>query len=239
MSLTNQSHDVLDRVILEPVLLHGNEVEDEDGFVDLDERALLRWRSQLFGVETLIATVRITELPSEERVKIHCELAMQWAERSGGRARRIEMHHRIRSNQDNLADLLLPVLDEISIAIPSAGIILVEDALEASGGDERLRFEAARLSIERAEYNEAGAHLEILSKNPMSDILRSRLLRVQGDTSSADKLETVAIEQMDEESRIRFTLSSIVRRIDDWIPRLNTVKMLIFFSMLSIHSIVH
>ena len=120
-------------------------------------------------------------------------------------------------NQDNLADLLLPVLDEISIAIPSAGIILVEDALEASGGDERLRFEAARLSIERAEYNEAGAHLEILSKNPMSDILRSRLLRV-GDTSSADKLETVAIEQMDEESRIRFTLSSIVRRIDDWIP---------------------
>ena len=218
VSLTNQSHDVLDRVILEPVLLHGNEVEDEDGFVDLDERALLRWRSQLFGVETLIATVRITELPSEERVKIHCELAMQWAERSGGRARRIEMHHRIRSNQDNLADLLLPVLDEISIAIPSAGIILVEDALEASGGDERLRFEAARLSIERAEYNEAGAHLEILSKNPMSDILRSRLLRVQGDTSSADKLETVAIEQMDEESRIRFTLSSIVRRIDDWIP---------------------
>ena len=218
VSLDERCHSVLDRVVLEPVLLRGNEVEDEDGFVDLDERALLRWQSNRFGIETLIATVRMTDWPTSERVKIHSELAGQWAERSGGRARRIEMHHRIRSGVNNIADLLLPVIDEISAVIPSASITLVEDALEASGGDERLRFEAARLSLERAEYNEAEAHLEKLSKSPMSDILRSRLLRVQGDSSGADNLESSAIERMDEESRIRYTLSSIVRRIDDWIP---------------------
>ena len=218
VSLDERCHSVLDRVVLEPVLLRGNEVEDEEGFVDLDERALLRWRSNLFGIETLIATVRMTDWPTSERVKIHSELAGQWAERSGGRARRIEMHHRIKSGEDNIADLLLPVLDEISVVIPSASITLVEDALEASGGDERLRFEAARLSLERAEYDEAAAHLSLLSENPMSDILRSRMLRVQGDSSAADTLESSAIGRMDEESRIRFTLSSIVRRIDDWIP---------------------
>ncbi len=218
VSLDERCHNVLDRVVLEPVLLRGNEVEDEDGFVDLDERALLRWQSNLFGIETLIATVRMTDWPTSERVKIHSDLAGQWAERSGGRARRIEMHHRIRSGVDNIADLLLPVIDEISAEIPSASITLVEDALEASDGDVRLRFEAARLSLERAEYNEAEAHLEKLSKSPMSDILRSRLLRVQGDSSAADNLESSAIERMDEESRIRYTLSSIVRRIDDWIP---------------------
>ena len=85
-------------------------------------------------------------------------------------------------------------------------------------GDERLRFEAARLSLERAEYSEAESHLGELSNNPKSDILRSRMLRVKGDLSAADALESVAIKQMDEESRIRFTLSCIVRRIDDWIP---------------------
>ena len=220
VSLDERCHDVLDRVALEPVPLRGNEIEDEEGFVDLDERALLRWQSNFFGIETLIATVRMSDWPLDERVKIHRELAMQWAERSGGRARRIEMHHRIRSEENNLADILLPVLDEISEVIPSASIILVEDALEASGGDERLRFEAARLSLERAEYDVAESHLQILPENPMNDILRSRILRVQGDSSAADTLESSAIEQMDEEARIRFTLSSIVRRIDDWIPTL-------------------
>lgn len=220
VSLDERCHDVLDRVVLEPVLLRGNEVEDEEGFVDLDERALLRWQSNVFGIETLIATVRMSDWPLDERVKVHRELAKQWAERTGGRARRIEMHHLIRSEENNLADILLPVLDEITEVIPSASIILVEDALEASGGDERLRFEAARLSLERAEYDVAESHLEMLPENPMNDILRSRILRVQGDSSAADALENSAIKRMDEESRIRFTLSRIVRSIDDWIPTL-------------------
>ena len=133
---------------------------------------------------------------------------------------RVESRCIIESDENNLADILLPVLDEISEVIPSASIILVEDALEASGGDERLRFEAARLSLERAEYDMAESHLQVLPENPMNDILRSRILRVQGDSSAADTLESSAIEQMDEEARIRFTLSSIVRRIDDWIPTL-------------------
>ena len=49
-------------------------------------------------------------------------------------------------------------------------------------------------------------------------MFNSQLLRIDGNLQEANEEETLALSEMDDESRLRYGLASIVRKIDDHMP---------------------
>ncbi|MBA46433.1 MAG: hypothetical protein CMB31_07600 [Euryarchaeota archaeon] len=217
--LDSEEEKTFDELAISPIPINIEEISNSDRVDDLDDRALIRWHADRMEGQHLIENVRKESWSDEDKQNLHSSLADWWSSREGIRARRIELHHRIGANDSDLPSLLLSSLESINDQIPSAAAILVEDALEQHPENTELRSAAARVALERAELDVAAEHIAKLPENPEKRLLKSQLLRIDGDLDKANEEEEKAISELDDEGQLRYGLAVIVRKIDDNMPR--------------------
>jgi len=216
--LDSEEERTFDELAISPIPIGIDEISDSHRIGDLDDRALIRWHSDLMEGQHLIENVRKESWSDEDKQTLHSNLADWWSSREGARARRIELHHRIGAQDSNLPSLLLSSLDSINHEIPSAAAILVEEALEQHPEESSLRSAAVRIALDRAELDLALKHITKLESSPEKRLLNSQLLRIEGDLGQANEEEEIALSELDDEGRLRYGLSIIVRKIDDHMP---------------------
>jgi DNA-binding MarR family transcriptional regulator/energy-coupling factor transporter ATP-binding protein EcfA2 len=216
--LSSKEKATFDELAISPIPLQIDELSRPEKVSELDDRALIRWHSDEIEGQHLIENVRKETWSEEEKVREHRKLADWWSSRDGARARRIELHHRIESNDLELPSLLLSSLDTINFEIPAASVILIEDALKQHPNHFLLRIAATQIAIDRAELDIASKHLDLLENSPEKRYLNSRIMRINDDINKADEEEEEALLEMDDEGRLRYGLASIVRQIDDHLP---------------------
>ena len=217
--LDSEAEKTFDELAISPIPINIEEISNSDRVDDLDDRALIRWHSDRMEGQHLIENVRKESWSEKHRQSLHSYLADWWSSREGPRARRIELHHRIGSNDSDLPSLLLSSLESINNQIPSAAAILVEDALEQHPEHNGLRSAAARVALDRAELEIASEHIAKLPESPEKRLLNSQLLRIDGDLDKANEEEEKALSELDDEGQLRYGLAAIVRKIDDNMPR--------------------
>ncbi len=228
--LDAEEEKTFDELAISPVPIGIDEISISDRIGDLDDRALIRWHSDMMEGQHLIENVRKESWSEKDRINLHSSLADWWSSREGTRARRIELHHRIGAQDEKLPTLLLSSLDTIYSQIPSAAAILIEEALVLHPEHQDLRSAAIRIALDRAELDIASNHIQQLESSPEKSLLNSQLLRIEGDLKRADEEEEIALSKLDDDGRLRYGLSAIVRKIDDHLPgvwKINEAKLLL------------
>ena len=228
--LDAEEEKTFDELAISPVPIGIDEISISDRIGDLDDRALIRWHSDMMEGQHLIENVRKESWSEKDRINLHSSLADWWSSREGTRARRIELHHRIGAQDEKLPTLLLSSLDTIYSQIPSAAAILIEEALVLHPEHQDLRSAAIRIALDRAELDIASNHIQQLESSPEKSLLNSQLLRIDGDLKRADEEEEIALSKLDDDGRLRYGLSAIVRKIDDHLPgvwKINEAKLLL------------
>ena len=216
--LDSEEVKTFDELAISPIPIGIDEISSSDRVGDLDDRALIRWHSARMEGQHLIENVRKESWSTIHKQDLHSNLANWWSSRKGARARRIELHHRISAQDSEFPSLLLSSLDSIYEEIPAAAAILVEEALQQHPDNSSLRSAAVRIALDRAELDIASDHISKLENSPEKRLFNSQLLRIDGNLQEANEEETLALSEMDDESRLRYGLASIVRKIDDHMP---------------------
>ncbi len=228
--LDSEEMKTFDELAISPIPLGIDEISSSERVGDLDDRALIRWHSATMEGQHLIENVRKESWTAIDKQDLHSHLANWWSLRKGARARRIELHHRIGARDSEFPSLLLSSLDSIYEEIPAAAAILVEEALQQHPDNSSLRSAAVRIALDRAELDIASDHISKLENSPEKRLFNSQLLRIDGNLQEANEEEKLALSEMDDEGRLRYGLSSIVRKIDDHMPgywQIDEAKMLL------------
>ena len=215
-SLSSTAKQSLDELSISPLPLYIQEISNEDGIVELDDSAILRWKSSQFEPHHLIKNVRNAQLVEHQIRSLHSMQVKKWSEIKGERARRMEVFHSLKSSTPSEEWLV----ENISLVFKSnstSAAILVEEAL-AEVDSEKLRELAAEIALERGEVDIAKKHIDFLASGSMKDLLFSRIYRIQGDSETANKLEKDAIPSLNYSDRVRAEISSLVREFDDHLP---------------------
>ena len=216
--LDSEEIKTFDELAISPIPLGIDEISNSERIGDLDDRALIRWHSSKMEGQHLIENVRKESFSKTDKKHLHSNMANWWSSRKGARARRIELHHRIGAEDSEIPSLLLSSLDSIYEEIPAAATVLVEEALQQHPENSSLRSAAVRIALDRAELDIALEHLSELENSPEKRLFNSQLLRIKGNLQEADEQEILALSEMDDEGRLRYGLSCIVRKIDDHLP---------------------
>ena len=206
----------LDELSASPLPLEVGEMLGPDGTEELDESAILRWSGTMVEPHHLVRNVRRAAI-AEGNIEIHSRLAEMWSKRSGARARRMEVHHRIESGEEFDHQWVSESVREIISADSAAAAVVLDHAISLSPEDGLVEM-AIDLALERGEPEIASIHIESLSEGPGRDLRLARLARLEGDWNAADDLEASAISAMQPSERVRAEISSLVRRYDDRLP---------------------
>jgi len=215
--LSSEGEKSLDELCISPLPLKISEMSSHTGLSELDDSAILRWSFENVEPHHLIGNVRRASFGDNELSEKHLEMASIWASRKGNRARRIETFHRLSSGEDIDEKWLLKKISEIASLDNSAAAVLIEEAIKHYEKDS-LREMAVGIALERGEENIASRHLVEIPESPKKNLLSARLARIEGDYSSAEKLEELAIAGLDKKDKIRAQINSLVRLFDDRLP---------------------
>ena len=215
--LTDEGLGTLDELSISPLPLTAEEIFSQDGIVELDDSAVLRWMDGLIEPHHLIRNVRRANFEQETSRLLHAKCAEIWSQREGIRARRIEAHHRLNSGEEIETDWIAEKVGIISRKDSAAAAVLIENAIEVFD-EEVLRLAAIDLAFERGESSIVSEHLEFISESPQKLIRQARLARLQGDILQADELEISAIKSLSPSEAIRANIASLVRKHDDRLP---------------------
>jgi hypothetical protein len=178
----------------------------------LDAAALLRWPGGLVEVQHLIRNVRRVAWDAPE--EIHFQAAQRWSKIEDGDARWFEAYHRTLAGEDTTEFILAnseQILSESAVAA-----VLLDDALHALPEAHELRRMAARIALDRGEFDIAADYLSALPEPDHS--LLARLHRSQGEISAAEEAEVLAQSTATKSDAARMHLSRLSALIDDRLP---------------------
>ena len=207
----------LDELSLSPIPLEISEMEGEEGTLELDDSAVLRWKGESVEPHHLVRNVRRASWTGEKAAAMHSEAAERWSVIEGTRARRLEAHHRMERGDENDISWISENIKEIAENDSSAAAILLESAVNISE-DASIRESAVNLALERGEVEIADSHITELPDGPSRKLLSARSARMRGRSSEADRLEQDAISALEPSERARASISSLVRLYDDRLP---------------------
>ena len=218
--LSKDGMSTLDELSLSPTPLEIDEIIESNGTIELDEFAILRWTNEKYEPHHLIRNVRRSLWSESEAKKLHQVAATNWSEKNGDRALWLEAYHRIKSESFDKA-WIIEKISSVAMNNTATAALLIEDALKV-GDNIDLRFKAVDLAFERAEYAVVDDHLSKMIISPQKKLLMARLSRIRGDNKSAIDLENQALFELPSSDRVRFQVSTLVRKYDDRLPgRLN------------------
>lgn len=214
--LSSNAKESLDELCISPLPLGIKEISNEDGIIELDESAILRWKSSLFEPHHLIKNVRNAQFIDNQIKDLHSKQKKKWSEIEGVRARRMEIYHSLKSSTPN-EEWLIENISLVYKSNSSSAAVLVEEALEEIDS-EKLHELAAEIALERGEVNVAKNHIDLINSGPIKDLLLSRVCRIKGDSQEALKLEENAIIYLNNSDRVKAQISFLVRKFDDHLP---------------------
>ena len=218
--LSKDGMSTLDELSLSPTPLEIDEIIESNGTIELDEFAILRWTNEKYEPHHLIRNVRRSLWSESEVKKLHQVAATNWSGKNGDRALWLEAYHRIKSESFDKA-WIIEKISSVAMNNTATAALLIEDALKV-GDNIDLRFKAVDLAFERAEYAVVDDHLSKMIISPQKKLLMARLSRIRGDNKSAIDLENQALFELPSSDRVRFQVSTLVRKYDDRLPgRLN------------------
>jgi DNA-binding MarR family transcriptional regulator len=214
--LSDHGISTLDELSISPNPLNIDELFNPEGIFELDESAILRWHNKKFEPHHLIKNVRRLFWSENQMKGLHNTAADNWSLKDGYRAQWMESYHRVKS-QNFEKEWLIDKISKISEENTASAAIIIDEALCFSE-DSDYRIQAVDLAFERAEYDIAEAHLSNIEISPKKQLLMARLSRIKGDIESASELESQAIKQLSPLDKIRFQVSTLVRKYDDRLP---------------------
>ena len=215
--LSNESLETLDELSISPIPLNLDELFFPSGANELDNSAILRWKNSEIEPHHLIRNVRRNDMSTENLNKLNSEMAKKWSTRQGNKAKRIEAHFRLNSGKDIDSEWLISNISEIMNQDSAAAAIIIEQAIGLSS-DTRLRETASDIALERGETDIADLHIETLPEGSKKQLLKARLARIKGNSKLAEKLDLEAIYGLNNDEKIKYEISQLVRLYDDRLP---------------------
>jgi len=215
--LSEQGMKTLDELSIAPSPLGSEELNSEAGIAELDNSAVLKWSDGLMETHHLVRNVRKATLEQETLSRMHHNEAKKWSAKEGERARKIEAYHRSMSGQDDDVEWIEENIRLISIHDSSIAAVVIENALNLND-NQKLRSDAALLALDRGETRIAQIHIAKMNHSPSKKLFESRLARMDGKISDAQRLEEEAISLSDPSQRARIEVASVIRRFDDRLP---------------------
>ena len=215
--LSQSGSSSLDELSLSPLPLEVEEMLEPGGTEELDESAILRWAGTLVEPHHLVRNVRRASLMDGGAEEIHSKLAEMWSRRTGSRARRMEVHHRLESGTDVEPEWVAKSISEIVAADSAAAAVVLQQAISINPEAELFEL-ASDLALERGEIAEAMEYIGSMEEGPRKNLRKARLARIEGDWGRADELEASAISGLEPAERVRAEISSLVRKYDDRLP---------------------
>ncbi len=216
VKISSIAKESLDELSISPLPLDIKEISNEEGVIELDESAILRWKSSQFEPYHLIKNVRKAQLDEDQIRDLHSKQMKKWSVIEGERARRMEVYHSLKSSTPS-EEWLIENITLVFKSNSTSAAILVEEAL-TEHESEKLRELAAEIALERGEADVAKKHVDSLASGSMKDLLFSRIHRIQGDSQKASELEKKAIRSLNYSDKVRAQISSLVREFDDHLP---------------------
>jgi hypothetical protein len=135
----------------------------------------------------------------------------------GHRARKLEAYHRSMSGKEEDIQWIESNIQQIALSDSASAAVVLENAL-GSKESQILREEAASIALDRGERIEAEMHIEKIKQVLPRKIFESRLARLNGNQTLAEKMEAEAIILSEPSQRAKMEVSSIIRRFDDRLP---------------------
>jgi len=215
--LSEEGRKTLDELSIAPSPLEAEEMNSEAGISELDNSAVLKWSGGLMETHHLVRNVRMASFDEETMYSMHRIEAGKWSSKEGDRARKIEAYHRSMSGQDDDMEWIEENISQISIYDSSIAAVVLENALNFRD-NQNLRRNAISLAMDRGETKIAGIHILKMNDSPSKKIFQSRLARMEGKLSDAQRLEEEAVALSGPSQRARIEIASIIRRFDDRIP---------------------
>ena len=165
----------------------------------------------------LVRNVRKATLDQKTLSRMHHTEAKKWSTREGGRARKIEAYHRSMSGRDGDLEWIEENISLISNQDSSIAAVVIENALKVNDS-QKLRSDAASLALDRGETKIAETHISKMNHGPSKKLFESRLARMDGKLSDAQRLEEEAVSLSDPSQRAKIEIASVIRRFDDRLP---------------------
>ena len=215
--LSGEGLETLDELCLSPIPLSFDELFYPSGANELDNSAILRWKSKDIETHHLIRNVRRNDISLENSHKLNSQMAKKWSTRQGYRAKRMEVHFHLNSGKDIDSGWLISNLSDIINQDSAAAAIIAEQAVEISD-DTVLRETASDIALERGETDVAKSHIKLLPDGPRKKLRQARLARIKGDSRLAEKLDLEAMRELDNVEGIKYEISTLVRLYDDRLP---------------------
>ena len=201
----------LDALSAEPRPLKAGFLDELD-LDSLDEAALLRWPNGLVEIQHLVRNVRRVAWQRPE--EIHLKAVDRWSKIDNPEAHWFEAYHRMMSGEDP-TDFFVEHESSI-LAQSAAAATLLDDALHLLPGAQKLRTMAARLALDRAEFEIAESYLSELD-HPNHQLL-ARLHRSQGNITAADEADFMSRKSVSKAEAAQMHLSRMAALIDDRLP---------------------
>ena len=215
--LSHEGLETLDELSISPIPLNVDELFFPSGANELDNSAILRWKNSEIEPHHLIRNVRKNDISIKNLNKLNSEMAKKWSKRQGNKAKRIETHFRLNSGKDIDSEWLISNILEIMSQDSAAAAIIIEQAIELSN-DTSLRETASDIALERGETDIANLHIDSLPDGPKKKLRKARLARIRGNSKLAEKLDLEAINNLDNDEKIKYEISQLVRLYDDRLP---------------------
>ena len=215
--LSEQGKKTLDELSIAPYPLGSQELYSEAGIAELDNSAVLKWSDGLMETHHLVRNVRKATLDQKTLSRMHHTEAKKWSTREGGRARKIEAYHRSMSGRDGDLEWIEENISLISNQDSSIAAVVIENALKVNDS-QKLRSDAASLALDRGETKIAETHISKMNHGPSKKLFESRLARMDGKLSDAQRLEEEAVSLSDPSQRAKIEIASVIRRFDDRLP---------------------
>ncbi len=207
----------LDELSLSPLPLRVEEMASEAGINELDDSAILKWSNGLTEPHHLVRNVRRASWDDQKTSRLHKDAAMTWSLLEGHRARKLEAYHRSMSGKEEDIQWIESNIQQIALSDSASAAVVLENAL-GSKESQILREEAASIALDRGERIEAEMHIEKIKQVLPRKIFESRLARLNGNQTLAEKMEAEAIILSEPSQRAKMEVSSIIRRFDDRLP---------------------
>ena len=158
IKISSIAKESLDELSISPLPLDIKEISNEEGVIELDESAILRWKSSQFEPYHLIKNVRKAQFDEVQIRNLHSKQMKKWSAIEGERARRMEVYHSLKSSTPS-EEWLIENITLVFKSNSTSAAILVEEAL-TEYESEKLRELAAEIALERGEVNVAKKHVD-------------------------------------------------------------------------------
>ena len=176
--LSDEGLGSLDELSISPIPLEIQEMESEEGTLELDDSAVLRWKEGSVEPHHLVRNVRRASWTDEKAAAMHSEAAERWSGIGGARARRLEAHHRMERGEEADISWISENIKELAENDSSGAAILLERDVNISE-DDSIRESAVNLALERGEVKIADSHITELTDGPSRKLLSSRSARMK------------------------------------------------------------